>query len=80
MEHISSSAPESSILCPFLFNILICDIFFETKNKDFSGYVGDSTPYRFYKDYLIKVKKALKNLFQSISAINLVANEDNVIF
>ena len=47
------------ILGPLLFNIYICDMFFETpKIIDFTGYVDDNTPYT----YSSKIEHVLTNL------------------
>ena len=45
-EILLSVVPQGSILGPLLFNIHICDMFFETpKDIDFAGYADDNTPY-----------------------------------
>ena len=39
--------PQRSILCPLLFNIYICDIFFGIIECDIASYADDNAPYRF---------------------------------
>ena len=44
-EEILFGAPQGSILRPLLFNIFLCDMFFELSQTDFASYPDDNTPY-----------------------------------
>ena len=58
-EMLPSGVLQGSILEPLLFNIFVCDMFFETReNIDLSGYADDNTPYL----YSSKIDHVLTNL------------------
>ena len=42
---VQYGVPKGSIMCPLLFNIYLCDMFFSEISIDFANYADDTTTY-----------------------------------
>ena len=78
-EEILFGVPQGSILGPLLFNIFLCDMFFELRQTDFASYADDNTPYA-ESDNINEVITILENdsiqLFKWFSDNRMKANKD----
>ena len=63
--NIACGVPQGSILGPLLFNINICDMFFEKYECDIASYADDNTPHTYDSD-LYTVLSKLKNCTDSL--------------
>ena len=71
--------PQVSILCPFLFNLYICDMFYDISDRDIASYADDNTPYcsSFSLEKVIKKLEACtNNLFKWFHENHMKANAD----
>ena len=65
--NIACEVRQGSILAPLLFNINICDMFFEKDKCDIASYAGDNTPHTYESDLCTALSK-LKNCTDSLFA------------
>ena len=69
--------PQGSILGPLLFNIDLCDLFFEDYSSDFANYADDTTPYECgptLNDVMNDIEITAEKMFEWFSFNNLKAN------
>ena len=70
--------PQGSILGSLLFNIYICDMFYDINDCDIASYADDNTPYassRNFNTLIKKLEESTKNLFQWFRKNHMKAND-----
>ena len=74
--------PQGSILGPLLFNIDLCDLFFENYSSDFANFADDTTHYECghsFNEVINNLEKTTENFFEWFSFNNFKATS-NAIF
>ena len=75
-EDITSGVPQGSIVEPLLFNIFLCDPFFEDENNYFANYADDTTPSAQQRKFLENLSCLAKKLFSWFASNQMIANDD----
>ena len=69
--NVESGVPQVSISGPLLFNIFICDLFFDNIDIDLANYADDTTPYA----YDLENEKVIKLLEKKILTLFLTGSQ-----
>ena len=71
--------PQGSILGPLLFNVYICDIFFDIIESDIASYADDNKPYNFdfsLDNVISNLEKSTNSLLNWFRENHMKANAD----